>query len=228
MLKTYKLNSSLSQTDLANYVAKQIDNVFPDGLMIDRAKMTEWVEKTFQKIHYCFSHIKTKYYFDGQAILFNHLNGDHYAFFLYWLSRFSYEDGNEKIASKFFLLNKYMHGIDAFYGIKLPDIFMFVHPLGTILGNGTYQNYLIIYQNCTIGATHQGIYPSFGEKTILYAKTSVIGNCVLGNNVILGSNSSIINTNIPADSVVLGTHPNHRFLPNNSSIINSIFDIQTS
>lgn len=226
MLKTYNINSSISETELGQYLEKQVELFFPDGQIIDHLELARWVQKAIQKIQFCFSHIKTKYYFDGKNIQFNHLNGDHYAFFLYWVCRMAYEDGNEKIASKVFLLNKYLHGIDAFYGIKLPDIFMFVHPLGTILGNAVYQNYLVIYQNCTIGATHRGVYPTFGEKTILYAKSSIIGKCILGNNVIVGSSSAIVNIDIPSDTIVLGSYPKNRFISNQSNIIDTIFNTQ--
>ena len=35
----------------------------------------------------------------------------------------------------------------------MPDIFMVVHPLVTIVGKVDYKDYLVVYQNCTIGSS---------------------------------------------------------------------------
>ena len=32
----------------------------------------------------------------------------------------------------------------------MPDIFLLVHPPGSVIGNAEYSNFLTVYQNCTI------------------------------------------------------------------------------
>jgi serine O-acetyltransferase len=215
---------SISGHDLSAYVATQLNNSFPDNNKVASNAIRPCVEIATERIAFCFSHIGTKYYHHNGNTYFNHLNGDHYASFLYFLSNTIFtEKGDEALSSKVFLLNKALHGIDAFYSIKLPDIFLFVHPTGTILGNAEYGNYFIVYQNCTVGATAAGIYPKFGEGVTLYSKSSVIGNCKTGNNVIFGANSFIINTDIPDDHSTVGIFPHHKIAPNKTNLTDKIF-----
>lgn len=116
-----------------------------------------------------------------------------------------------------------MFGIDVFYGIELPEVFMFVHPIGTILGNAKYSNYLVIYQGVTIGSLINGRYPSFGERTIVYSNSSVIGDCQFGNNCIVGTNCYVIDTNLDNNQIVLGGYPSNRVVPNKKPTIDYYF-----
>ena len=95
----------------------------------------------FQRIEFCFSKINNKYFFDGTNSVFNHLNGDQYAIFLYYLSNTLFRlNQDTNLCSKLYLLNKALHGLDAFYEVQLPDIFMVIHPISTVLGRGKYDN----------------------------------------------------------------------------------------
>ena len=149
--------------------------------------------------------------------------------YLYLLSNTIWKnDGDIACASKIFLLNKTLHGIDVFYSVELPEIFLFVHPIGTILGNAKYSNYFVAYQNCTVGSTEDGIYPSFDEEVALYSGSSVIGNCSIGTNSIIGSNSFIINSDIGSNKVVLGAYPNNRIIKNKRRVIKACFNNMVS
>ena len=57
--------------------------------------------------------------------------------------------------------------------VELPDIFLFSHPLGTILGRARYANYFLVYQHCTIGSNLDGIYPTFGEGVAMFGGKNV-------------------------------------------------------
>ena len=48
----------------------------------------------------------------------------------------------------------------------------------------------------------------------MYSGSSVIGDCKVGNNVIFGSNSKIINKNIKDNKVVLGDFAKNRIKNN--------------
>jgi serine O-acetyltransferase len=220
------LKLSLNKKELIEFAVRQVNNLIPDSNPVNTKEIGAAFDRALERTEFCFSGIKSKYYFENGETVFNHLNSDHSCIFLYYLSNSVYRDfKNEEIAAKFFLLNKYLNGIDVFYSVELPDVFMVVHPLGTILGKAKYKNYLIAYQNVTVGATDEGIYPELGEGVILYSKTSVIGNCRIGNNVIFGSNSYIVNKNIGDNTIVLGNYPNNILKQNDLEVLKNIFKL---
>ncbi|MEP6755626.1 MAG: serine acetyltransferase [Chthonomonadales bacterium] len=215
---------SLDNADLAAYVSKQLNNLFPDPNLIDDAYLLPYVQQAITRSFDCHRHILKKYYRDGDDTLFNHLNSDHYAMYLYLLSNTVHRaGGDESVASKLFLLNKALHGLDAFYSIQLPEVFLFVHPVGTVIGNGSFGNYFAIYQNCAVGATPDGGYPSFGRGILMYAKSSVLGGCKVGSNVVFGANAFVLSTDIPDDSTIVGSYPQNKIVDNHQPVIDRIF-----
>lgn len=62
-------------------------------------------------------------------------------------------------------------------------------------------------QNCTVG-NNRGIYPYIGQNVYMCANSSIIGNCHIGNNVIIGANSGVKDEDIPDDCMVFGYSPN--------------------
>jgi serine O-acetyltransferase len=134
--------------------------------------------------------------------------------FLYRLSNILYNETSDRtIPTKLFLLNKLLHGIDIFYEINLPDIFILNHPVGTVLGRGNYADYLIVCQRCTVG-NNRGIYPTFGKFTTLYPGATVLGNCNIGENCAIASESFLLDTNLKSDSLYIG-NPQSYVIKNN-------------
>lgn len=207
-----RMKMSLTGQELSRYVAKQLSNFFPDQ-QEHSADIDAIMNKALRRIDYCFGHIHRKYYQEpdenGKSQpVFNHLNSDHYASFLYILSNEAWRENKITLAEKLFYLNKALNSFDCFYSVELPEIFMLVHPVGTVLGNATYQDYLVVYQNVTVGSTLAGIYPKFSKGCILYSKASVIGNCVLGENVIVGANSGLMNIMVAPQCTIVGMYSN--------------------
>ncbi len=150
--------------------------------------------------------------------MFNHLNTDHMASLLYFLGNTIWQStGDQELPTRLFYLNKILHGVDLYFSVKMPRIFMLVHPVGTVIGQADYDDYLVIYQNVTIGSDN-GVYPKLDKEVILYSKSSVIGDCRVGSNVVFAANSFICNTNIPDNTIVVGQYPNHIFKPNSVSV----------
>jgi serine O-acetyltransferase len=218
-----KLIVSIPEENLVNLVHNQLNSNFPDHLEVNVVTLKHCVKSSILRIRRCFDPIILKYYSVGNESYFNHLHGDHYSMFLYFVSNEAYRANDEVLAAKLFLLNKSLFGIDAFYSIKLPEHFLFVHPLGTILGNARYEEFLVIYQGVTIGATTSGIYPTFSKQTILYSNSSIIGDCRVGRNFILAANASLVNLNVPANKVVVGNFPSHLVLENKNNLITNYF-----
>lgn len=195
--------STLSKLELAAYVRGQLSIFFPDGsLLVD---VEPYLDETLCKLNYCFSHIYARYYKKNGKNYFSHLHSDQYSMFLYLLSNTIYKhSGTKSLCEKLFYLNKVLHGIDIFYSVELPEIFVFCHPLGTVLGHAQYSNFFSIYQNCTVGSNAEGLYPQMGENVTLYKGASVIGNCRIGNNCKISAHSLILNQDVPENNIFIG------------------------
>jgi serine O-acetyltransferase len=100
-----------------------------------------------------------------------------------------------------------LHGVDLYYEIGLPDIWGAERPLGSLMGRAEYSDYFFFYQGCTVGGSG-GKYPSLGENVLMYSNCSILGDSRLGNNVILGAGTQIIDSDIPDNSLVFGRSPN--------------------
>ena len=207
------MNTSLTCKALAQFVTTQLNQLYPDGDMVDEMLLGV-MPVVMQRLTHCFSQIHKKYYMVDDKPYFHHRHSDHYAMFLYLLSNEAWQQGALVLAEKAFLLNKALHGIDAFYSIQLPEVFFFVHPIGTILGHASYGNYLVVYQNVTVGSDVGGVYPQFGESCVLYAKCSVIGACQIGANAVIAAHAFLRNQNVSQNSLVVGMYPNHQVKPN--------------
>lgn len=217
---------SMPPARLQAYVMDLVKTSFPDGYQASY-DLTPLHERALARLEYCFSHIHRKYYRDdggGGAILFDHLNGDHFASYLYFLANTVWQEtGDHELPTRLFYLNKRMHGLDLFYSVAMPDIFLLVHPVGTVIGSAVYKDFLVIYQNVTVGADEAGIYPVFGKGAVLYSRSSVIGACRLGDDVVLGANTFILNAEVPPNSVVVGQHPVLRICHSDQRVSSRIF-----
>ena len=127
---------SLARNDLALYVRKQFENLFPDGA--DLGDLPKFVDLALGRIEHCFSRVRLKGFFaDGEA-RFSHWHSDQYAIFLYYLANSAFrERPGHPIADKAYALNKALHALDAFYEVELPDVFAVQHPVGTVLGRAS-------------------------------------------------------------------------------------------
>lgn len=198
--------STLSAVELAAYAGKQAAQLFPDGRPLAAGALEAAAAKSLAALARCFSRIAIAGYTkDGDAVL-SHLHGDRYAVYLALLARELYLQEEAELASRIYLLNKALHGLDLFYEVALPEVFLLVHPVGTVIGRAQLGNFLCVYQNCTIGGnpTAETLeYPRLGNGTVLFAKSSLIGRCDLGDRVVLGAGAMLVNQSAPAGSLVV-------------------------
>lgn len=194
----------MTPEDLSGYVSKQLAVFFPDGRLIPAEGLRSHVNNALERTRLCFAGIQKNKFRDGNCVMFNYLHPDHYAMFLYLLANtVSRHDHGSPLAFRLYYLNKVLHGLDVFPDIELPEVFQFMHPVGTVLGHAKYGNYFSVYQGCTVGSGEDGVYPEIGDYVVLYAKASVIGHSKIGSNVVIGTSAVIINKNISSDKVVL-------------------------
>lgn len=220
-LKTITTKRSLNNEQLAVYITNQINIFFPDPFPIQQSEVLKAVEFAEERIFYCFHNILKKYFNDQEITNFNHLISDQYCMYLYMLSNTYYkETGEELLPTKLYLLNKTLHSVDIYFTSNLPDIFLLVHPLGTIIGRATFSDYFIAYQGCTVGCLNEGIFPTFKGKTIMYANSNVLGACTIGDNVCFAAGTMLINKDIEDNKIVLGQSPQLLIRSNNIQIEN--------
>jgi serine O-acetyltransferase len=205
----FELRISLTREGLLSYLCAQLNNLFPDGTLVRPEQMLSVFDRILERVEFCFSHVNNRYFCSGGESVFNHLNGDQYAMFLYLAANTVYKDSNQlELATKIFLLNKYLHGIDAFYEVELPDIFLFVHPLGTVLGRGNYSNYFVVYQRCNIGSNND-IYPNMGENLIMHPGSAILGSSNVGDNCRIATGSLLLDMDLEENSVYIGNPRNY-------------------
>lgn len=149
----------------------------------------------------------------GRISVFNPYHSVKYMIFLYTLSNELYKQyGSNVLSDKVYYLNKIMHSVDMFYEIEMPSHWGAEHPVGSVMGRAKYGNGFFFYQCCTVGGTkdEEGniYYPVIGENVHMYANSSVLGNCKVGNNVNIGAGAIVKNQNIPDNCTVFGQSPN--------------------
>lgn len=215
---------SLNAGELRKYVKRLLVNHLPDSAEVSSVLSDTLIQTALSRIEHCFSRIHQKYYTEDGRTAFDHMNGDHMASLLYFLSNSAWREHEDPdLAKRLFYLNKILHGVDLFYSVEMPDVFKLVHPLGSVLGKAQYGNYLVVYQNVTVGADTD-VYPRFGEGVILFSKTSVIGDCKVGSNVVFAANSMIVDSNVTDDTVVVGQYPDQQYFPNERSVRQRSFE----
>ncbi len=204
MAAEVSIKSSLSLEVLTRYVGTQLTFFFPDDEKISGAVLRACASGALDAVAHSFKHVSNAYFYDGKNAIFNHRNSDHYCVFLYWLSRIAATTYScQGLAEKAYLLNKTLHGLDAFYEVELPSIFAVVHPVGTVLGRATYSDFFLVYQRCGVG-TNDGRQPRLGSNLTMHPGASVLGNCEVGNGCAIGTDSLVLDFDLDSDTTYVG------------------------
>lgn len=198
--------TNISQTDLVGLTLKQLRNFFPVS-QEEEQLLVQHIERVMQRVERCFDGTTNKYYHRDGQVYFNPFHSGQYCIYLYWFSRTIFETGNSFLADKIYYLNKIMNGCDMFYEVELPEVFMLDHPVGSVIGRGTFGEGFEFGQNCTIG-NNKGIYPVIGSNVKVCANAAIIGNCQIGDNVTIGAYACVKDQDVPANSIVFGQSPN--------------------
>jgi serine O-acetyltransferase len=173
------------------------------------AELAPHVAHALERTEYCFSRVRLKYFWADDQPFFNHLHTDQYAIFLYLLSNSLYRNGDHReLASKVYALNKALHALDVYFEVELPTVFAFQHPVGTVLGRGTYGERFYCYQRCSVGSSVDGAYPTIGTGVVMYGGSGIIGESRVGNNSLLSVNALVMDAEVPPGSVAFGSSPN--------------------
>ena len=211
------MNSDYTDEYILDLIFTQL-NIFK--LTNDEAILVNDIFKQVkERTTYCFSHSKNKYYNRDGEVYFDPFHTGQWTIFLYFLSNslFKEEQTNIALCYKVYYLNKMLNSCDLFYEVNLPDIFFLDHPLGTVIGRGTFGNYFSFTQGCTIG-NNKGFFPIIGERVSMLSNSKILGKSMIGDNVIISANTYIKDTDIPDNSIVFGSSPNLIIKENNLTI----------
>ncbi|RJE85649.1 serine acetyltransferase [Paenibacillus sp. 1011MAR3C5] len=199
--------TSLTTTELKSYISSQLNLFFPDKYKFEGHDVDSAMGLALERTEYCFKHITLRGFTqDGQAY-FSHLHSDQYSQFLFFLSNSLWKiSENRPLCDKLIFLNKALNGLFYSYKSGLPDIFLFGHPVGSIIGNAVYSDFLVIFQNVTINTDEDengNPAPRLGKGLFLGAGAKIIGNKPIGDRVSIGVDALVHNTAIESDSVVI-------------------------
>lgn len=204
---------TMPKENILKQLVKQLNNFFEISEE-DVQVLESCMDEVLNKCEYNFEHSDNKYYksrIGGGR--FDVCHSVQYMTFLYYLSNLLYRNGGYNgLCDKVYYLNKVMNGVDLFYAIELPSVFGAEHPLGTIMGRAKYDDCFYFYQGCTVGGTmdNRNIeqYPVIGKNVTMYANSSILGPCTIGDNVDIGAGAIVKNQDIPDNSIVFGQSPN--------------------
>jgi serine O-acetyltransferase len=186
------------QEKLANYVASQLNNIFPEeSSKDDTSRIYPFINVALDRMRPILESVRS---FQTSSA-FNKYNSLQYATFLYLLSNEVWVDGSDsKMADRLFLLNRTLNSLDLFYKVKMPEVFFLSHALGTVLGNVEFATNLVVFQNVTVGRLGTAT-PKLGSNVILYPGSSVTGNSIIGDNSVIGAGVAINNLTVPDNTV---------------------------
>ncbi|GAA0083783.1 hypothetical protein UT300007_02220 [Clostridium sp. CTA-7] len=200
------MHLSLRENELKDYVGRQLQFNFPDKYSFKGNDVDIAFKYALERTEWCFKHITLNGYTNGKDANFSHLHSDQYSQFLYYLSNSLWKQSeNKPICDKLIFLNKALNGIFYSYKAELPNIFLLGHPVGTIIGNANYSDFLVILQNVTINTdcdSNNNRAPKIGKGVFLGAGAKIIGNKPIGDRVSIGVNTMVYNKEIENDSIV--------------------------
>ena len=181
---------------IQKYVFQQLENMYPSFGEAGEPDIHA-IEIAIRRTNYCVSRIRA---FGGRH--FDCLNSGHYATFLYYLSHALWKNfGNAKDATRVFLLNKALNGIDLFHEVEMPDVFLIGHTVGMVFAKASYGDLCIFHQGCTVGRSKEHR-PVLEAGVILYPHSAIIGACHVRENTVLSPGVQLINSDTPGNCIV--------------------------
>lgn len=181
------------RTELVDYLTRQLDHFFPDG-QDTRGGVDRDLDDALARTQTCID----------AAVMwrkgcFDPLHSEQNTVFLYFLANTIHrKDGDRRLATKVFYLNKALNGFSCFYDTELPEIWFVGHSPGIVLARATYGSHLVLYQSCTVGKNH-GAAPVLGRGVVLYPNSAIIGSCKVGDGTIVGQGQRLIDTETPGN-----------------------------
>ena len=209
-----------TRESLVSYLTAQCAAIVPDGREeAFRKAVDAHLDEALERMHVCINACAP-----WRPDQFNVLQSSQHCIFLYYLSNTIYRrSGDTAAGTRLFLMNKALNGIDLFYEIAMPEVFYIGHSAGIVLAKATYGNYLVLYQNSTVGR-HKDQIPVIGERVVLYPNTAVIGRSVVEDDAVVSQGTGVVNKRVPRRSMAFAGPPGElAFRPRPDDLIGEYF-----
>lgn len=209
-----------TRESLLAYLTSQCAHVVPDGREAAfRASADAHLDEALKRMHVCINGCAP-----WRLDELNVLQSSQHTIFLYYLANTIWRrSGDTAAATRLFLMNKAFNAIDLFYEIEMPEVFYIGHSVGIVLAKATYGNYLVLYQNSTVGR-HKDQIPVIGDRVVLYPNTAVIGRALVGDDAVVSQGVSIVNRSVPAGQIAFrGTGSDLAFQPRPDDLLKEYF-----
>jgi serine O-acetyltransferase len=209
-----------TRESLVAYLTAQCAHVVPDGREdAFRAAVDAHLDEALERMHVCINACAP-----WRPDQFNVLQSSQHCIFLYYLANTIWRrSGDTAAPTRLFLMNKALNGIDLFYEIEMPSVFYIGHSVGIVLAKATYGNYLVLYQNSTVGR-HKDQIPVIGDRVVIYPNCAVIGRSVIGNDAVLSQGVSAVNKTVPEGVIAFrGAGADLAFQPRPDDLLKEYF-----
>ena len=208
-----------TRESLIAYTTAQCAAVVPDGREAAfRAAIEPHMDEALERLHRCINACAP-----WRPDEFNVLQSSQHTIYLYFLANTLWRrSGDSEAATRLFLMNKAFNGIDLFYEIAMPEVFYIGHSVGIVLAKATYGNHLVLYQNSTVGR-HKDQIPVIGDRVILYSNSAVIGRSVVGSDSVIGQGTSVVNKQVPEGSMAYQKAGELQFRPRPDDLLADYF-----
>ena len=195
---------------------KCVINDYPYPIEWDDSILMPIFENVYNDVLQQHSLVNSPYYADsnGGKICLNFL--DHYVILAYRFAHALWKNGETKYAEAVYYSMRVRCSIDLFYTTEIGPYFFPTHALGTVIDSHVrYGKLFKVYDGVHIGPYNivglkpqEWEHPVIGDNVTLLNGAKVFGKTVIGNNVIVSTNTVIINEEIPDNCIVSGSSPN--------------------
>ena len=192
-----------TRESLLAYTVAQCAAVVPDGREAAfRAMADAHLDEALERLHRCINACAP-----WRPDEFNVLQSSQHAIYLYFLANTIWKrSGETESPTRLFLMNKALNGIDLFYEIAMPQVFYIGHSVGIVLAKAIYGEFLVLYQNSTVGR-HKDQIPVIGQRVVLYPNTAVIGRSVVEDDAVVSQGVSVVNKHVPKGAMAFAGPP---------------------
>lgn len=125
-----------------------------------------------------------------------HANSNELAIFLFRLGSLLHQEMHEKLTSQIHWLLKELCSCEIYFNNHIGEGFYIIHGQGTVMGSrNKIGKGFKIHHGCTIGhrKNGEGTGNVLGDNITMYCNSSILGQLNIGNNVIIGAHVLIKN-----------------------------------
>ena len=199
---------SMDWRELLEYIDRQGERLFPDGVRMRGRDVETAFATALERLEHSIRTVTLPGYHtaEGEAC-FSHMHADQYAQLLYFFGNSLWQESqNRAVCDKLLGMNRALFSLFLSYKCKMPEHFVLGHPIGTILGNADYGDYLVVFQGVTVNTEtdeNGNAAPHLGKGLFLGAHAKIIGRQTVGDRVSVGVGAMLYGQDVPDDHVVL-------------------------